>query len=61
MRAASFQVERVQVLKHLFVREIGRPSVGRENCPIEPGLRVLKPRRMLFMEVSEHPLLQFGL
>ena len=53
----SLQVEREQVLEHLFIREVGRPSVGRQDYPIELGLGVIEPRRTLVVEVGERPLL----
>jgi hypothetical protein len=60
LNGGSLQVECEQVLKYLFVREMGRPSVGREDRLIEPGVRALEPRRALLVEVRERSLLEFG-
>ena len=40
-------------LEYLFVRELGPPSVGREDRLIDPGVGVLEPRRALVVEVGE--------
>jgi hypothetical protein len=40
--SGSHKIQREQVLEYLFVREIRRPSVGREVRLIQPGVRVLK-------------------
>jgi hypothetical protein len=53
----SLQVEREQVLEHLFIRDVGRSSVGRQDCPIELGVGIFEPRRTLVVEVGERPLL----
>ena len=53
----SLQVEHEQFLEHLFIREVVRPSVGRQDCPIELGVGVFEPRLTLVVEVGERPLL----
>ena len=40
-------------MEDLFVREIGRPAVGREDRSVEPDVRVLKPGRTVVVEVGE--------
>ena len=44
-------------MEYLFVREIGRPPVGREDRLIEQDVHVLKPCRTLVVEVGERTLL----
>ena len=53
----SLQVDREQVLEHLFVREVGRPTVGRQDCTIELGVGVFEPGRTPVVGVGECPLL----
>jgi hypothetical protein len=58
-RVGSYQVEREQILEYLLVREIGRPSVGREDRSVESLMEIRKQGRRSVVKIGKGVLHRF--